>query len=203
IMQCLLRLGLLSLDPKSHVSAGSAAEFLRHAVGSTGDLKSLIAQRLGLPAADPLVARLMLALEEFGMLSPEHSPITAPTSLDAMSKILQHSLKLNPGERDIVCLFHEFGIENLDGSYDVQTSSLVAYGDAESGETAMARTVGIPAAIATRLLLEDAVATRGVIRPTLKEIYDPLLQRLEHKGLVFAEHTKHGVHNSLQRKMKW
>ncbi|KAJ2824074.1 hypothetical protein GGI24_003505, partial [Coemansia furcata] len=131
------------------------------------------------------------------------APITAPTSLDAMSKILQQSLKLNSGERDIVCLFHEFGIENLDGSYDVQTSSLVAYGDAESGETAMARTVGIPAAIATRLLLEDKVTTRGVIRPTTKEIYEPLLQRLEGKGLVFAEHTKHGVHNSLQRRMKW
>ncbi|KAJ2743980.1 hypothetical protein GGI20_003334 [Coemansia sp. BCRC 34301] len=205
IMQCLLRLGLLSLDAKSHVRANSAAEFLRHAIGAkpTDDLKALVAQRLGLPAADPLVARLMLALEEFGMLSPEHSPVTAPTSLDAMSKILQHSLKLQPGERDIVCLFHEFGIENLDGSYDVQTSSLVAYGDAESGETAMARTVGIPAAIATRLLLEDAVATKGVIRPTIKEIYDPLLQRLEHKGLVFAEHTKHGVHNSLQRRMNW
>ncbi|KAJ2893235.1 hypothetical protein GGI21_005456, partial [Coemansia aciculifera] len=145
IMQCLLSLGLLSLDAKSHVSASSAAEFLRHTLCATPteDLRQLIARRLGgdQKAAAPLVARLMLALEEFGMLSAEHSPVTAPTSLDAMSKILQHSLKLGAGERDLVCLFHEFGIENPDGSYDVQTSSLVAYGDAESGETAMARTV--------------------------------------------------------------
>ncbi|KAJ2046362.1 hypothetical protein H4S04_005089 [Coemansia sp. S16] len=201
IMDCLLRLGFLSLDPKSHVSAASATEFLTRVIGK-GDLRQVLAQRLALPVSDPLVSRLMLALEEFGMLS-SGSPITAATSLDAMSKILQSSLKLNPGERDIVCLFHEFGIENLDGSYSVQTSSLVAYGDAESGETAMARTVGVPAAIATRLLLEDKVATKGVIRPTIKEIYEPLLQRLEAKGLVFAEHTKNGVHNSLQHRMKW
>ncbi|KAJ2416281.1 hypothetical protein GGI10_001078 [Coemansia sp. RSA 2530] len=206
IMDCLLRLGLLSLDPKSHVSAASATEFLHRAIGmskSSGDLRHFIAHRLALPTNDPLLDRLLLALEEFGMLSTDASPVTAATSLDAMSKILQNSLKLQTGERDLVCLFHEFGIENLDGSYDVQTSSLVAYGDAESGETAMARTVGIPAAIATRLLLEDAVTTRGVIRPTTKEIYEPLLKRLEGKGLVFAEHTKSGVHNSLQRRMKW
>ncbi|KAJ2682699.1 hypothetical protein IWW39_005885 [Coemansia spiralis] len=206
IMDCLLRLGLLSLDPKSHVSAASATEFLHRAIGmskSSGDLRHFIAHRLALPANDPLLDRLLLALEEFGMLSTDASPVTAATSLDAMSKILQNSLKLQTGERDLVCLFHEFGIENLDGSYDVQTSSLVAYGDSESGETAMARTVGIPAAIATRLLLEDAVTTRGVIRPTTKEIYEPLLKRLEGKGLVFAEHTKSGVHNSLQRRMKW
>ncbi|KAJ2820312.1 hypothetical protein GGI24_004525, partial [Coemansia furcata] len=86
IMDCLLRLGLLSLDPKSHVSAASAAEFLHHALGASktsGDLRHLIAQRLAIPTTDPLLDRLLLALEEFGMLSSESAPITAPTSLDA------------------------------------------------------------------------------------------------------------------------
>ncbi|KAJ2000123.1 hypothetical protein GGI04_004281, partial [Coemansia thaxteri] len=129
IMDCLLRLGFLNLDSKSSVNAKSAAEFLSQTIGAPAtlpELKQTLAKRLSISASDPLVCRLMLALEEFGMYN-QNSPVAAPTALDALSKILQNSLKLNQGERDMVCLFHEFGIENQDGSYDVQTSSLVAY----------------------------------------------------------------------------
>ncbi|KAJ1795512.1 hypothetical protein LPJ56_006826 [Coemansia sp. RSA 2599] len=146
----------------------------------------------------------MLALEEFGMLSAASGKLVAPTKLDAMARILQQALKYKNNERDLVCMAHEFGIESADGrSYSVHNSSLTVYGDSKTGETAMARTVGIPAAIATRLLLEGAVTTRGTIRPTIPEIYNPLIERLELKGIVFNDSVKTGLQNSLQRRMAW
>ncbi|KAJ2773295.1 hypothetical protein IWQ57_001365 [Coemansia nantahalensis] len=212
VLDALLRLGFLSLDPSSAVSKCPPSEFLAQTIGldkSRTDaalVADKLAQALDTTPSSTLVRRLMLVFEELGMLPGQGSGagmLTAPTALDALSGVLQKSLKFGPGERDLVCLFHEFGIENADGSYDVQTSSLVAYGDPEAGQTAMARTVGIPAAIATRLLLEGAVKTRGVIRPTIPEIYTPLIDRLAQCGIVFTEHTKHGAHHSLQQRMAW
>ncbi|KAJ2701701.1 hypothetical protein FB645_004542 [Coemansia sp. IMI 203386] len=209
ILDCLLKLGLLDLDPQLSVDALSATDFLRQALGVRGGSSSsavakTIAQKLELQMTDPLLARLMLALEEFGMLDAVSGKLAAPTRLDAMAKILQQALRYKDKERDLVCMSHEFGIESADGkSYNVHSSSLTVYGDSKTGETAMARTVGVPAAIATRLLLEGAVTTYGTIRPTIPEIYNPLIERLELKGIVFKESMKTGIQNSLQRQMTW
>ncbi|KAI7832971.1 mitochondrial alpha-aminoadipic semialdehyde synthase [Kickxella alabastrina] len=214
ILDCLLRLGFLSLEPGTAVDAASAATFLQQILGvrsgaSAETVAQRLSERLGVQPSSPLIGRLMLAFEEFGMLSftstaTSASRLIAPTVLDAMAKVLQNSLKFRANERDLVCMSHEFGVESADGkSYDVRCSSLTVYGDAKTGETAMARTVGIPAAIATRLLLKGAVKSRGVIRPTIPEVYEPLIEELELRGVVFNESSKSGVHNSLQRRMSW
>ncbi|KAJ2842715.1 hypothetical protein IWW36_005807 [Coemansia brasiliensis] len=209
ILDGLLKLGFLDLDPSTAVKQRTPFQFLASTIGLKAEgcdrsqVAEMLADKLNATASGPLVTRLLSAFEEFGMLGPNQARISAPTALDTLSQILQSSLKFKPGERDMVCLFHEFGIEEPDGSYNVQTSSLVAYGDAESGETAMARTVGVPAAIATRLLLEGKVQTHGVLRPTIPEIYQPLLERLGHMGMHFMETSKSGAHNSLQQKMAW
>ncbi|KAJ2656007.1 hypothetical protein IWW48_005248 [Coemansia sp. RSA 1200] len=222
MLDCFLRLGFLSLDSASAIDANTPEDLWCQVLGveksaiALGDgFKETIQRRLGLPAgSEALVEHLYKECEELGIL-PNGSigakykypnpqlPIAAPTSLDAFSQLLQKAHKFEEGERDMVCLFHEFGIENPDGTYDVECSSLVTYGDNETGETAMARTVGIPAAIATRLLLENKIKTTGVIRPTIPEIYQPLIERLEQKGIVFSEMTRRGVHSSLQHTMSW
>ncbi|PIA15929.1 hypothetical protein COEREDRAFT_81639 [Coemansia reversa NRRL 1564] len=215
ILDALLRLGFLSLEPSTAVEKITASAFLTRTIGlkenqnSFAQIAEKVAHKLNTTPSSTLVGRIMLAFEEFGMFKRSQTShnnselLAAPSALDAMAQVLHRSLKYNPGERDMVCLHHEFGIENLDGSYDIQTSSLVAYGDPKSGETAMARTVGVPAAIATRLLLEGAVKTRGVIRPTIPEIYNPLIERLAKQGLIFTDQTKHGISKSLQQKMAW
>ncbi|KAJ1823329.1 hypothetical protein LPJ56_002998, partial [Coemansia sp. RSA 2599] len=68
ILDCLLKLGLLDLDPQHAVDASSAGEFLTQALGvrsgsSQSAVAKAIAQRLDLQTTDPLLARLMLALE--------------------------------------------------------------------------------------------------------------------------------------------
>jgi len=47
--------------------------------------------------------------------------------------------------------------------------------------------VGVPAAIATQLLLDGRVAARGVVRPMDPAVYEPMLQLLEQEGIVVHE----------------
>ncbi len=85
--------------------------------------------------------------------------------VDALCSVLQDRLKFNEGERDLVCLHHEFTVRNANGqsvstsfseihSYmqEKHSSSLVEYGDV-NGYTAMSKTVALPAAIAADLIL--------------------------------------------------
>jgi saccharopine dehydrogenase-like NADP-dependent oxidoreductase len=84
---------------------------------------------------------------------------------------------------------HRFEIENADGTEDIHTSTLCAYGEPQ-GTTAMAATVGVTAAVGLELLLSGNVKTSGVLRPVTPEIYLPGLELLEKEGFKFKEVTK-------------
>jgi saccharopine dehydrogenase-like NADP-dependent oxidoreductase len=56
-----------------------------------------------------------------------------------------------------------------------------------NGYTSMARTVGLPAAIGVRLILEDKINLTGVVAPMVPEIYEPVVTELEELGLHFEE----------------
>ena len=64
---------------------------------------------------------------------------------------------------------------------------MVVLGENRS-HTAMSKTVGLPVAMATLLILNGKVSTRGVQIPIRKEVYDPILQGLESQGVIFREY---------------
>ena len=51
----------------------------------------------------------------------------------------------------------------------------------------MSITVGVPVAIATKLFLTGIIDQKGVIVPTMKDVYEPVLKELEEYGIVFVE----------------
>jgi saccharopine dehydrogenase (NADP+, L-glutamate forming) len=65
-------------------------------------------------------------------------------------------------------------------------SSLAVFGD-DQRNTAMAKTVGLPVAIAVKLILNDVIKAKGVQIPTSKEIYLPVLDELSKNGIDFIE----------------
>ncbi len=65
-------------------------------------------------------------------------------------------------------------------------SSLVVIGD-ESPRTAMAKTVGLPVAMAARLVLSGEFDISGVHIPTIPELYKLILAELEEYGIEFNE----------------
>jgi hypothetical protein len=69
------------------------------------------------------------------------------------------------------------------------SSTMIDFG-IPNGDSSMNRTVGLPAAVGVRLVLEGQVESRGVLVPVLPEIYEPALVELERLGLQFTEKTE-------------
>jgi alpha-aminoadipic semialdehyde synthase len=89
--------------------------------------------------------------------------------------------------------FFRFSISRLhihaptfSGTKETRTSSLIAYGDPD-GDTSMAKTVGITAAIGAQLLLNGDIRDRGVLVPTKPSVYVPGLRMLKEEGFEFKE----------------
>jgi saccharopine dehydrogenase-like NADP-dependent oxidoreductase len=110
----------------------------------------------------------------------------AGSIIDSLCALLIEQLAYGPGERDLVVLSHEFVSVWPDGSRVRHAADLIELGERD-GDTAMARTVGIPCALAADMILSGAIARKGVLRPIHADIYEPLLIALEQEGIVFQE----------------
>ncbi len=107
------------------------------------------------------------------------------TPAQILEKILRDSWTLNENDKDMIVMQHLFGYE-LNGKKEQIESSMVCIGDNQT-YTAMAKTVGLPVAIATLKILNGEITTPGVQMPISKEVYEPILKELEENGIVFHE----------------
>ncbi|KAI5100435.1 alpha-aminoadipic semialdehyde synthase, mitochondrial, partial [Silurus meridionalis] len=126
----------------------------------------------------------MQTLKWFEMLSEEPVP-HANTTLEALTKHLEDKLSFDKGERDLLIMKNDIGIRHPTGELEMKHISMVVYGDA-NGFSAMAKTVGYPAAIAARMVLDGELNTKGLVVPITKNIYAPVLRRLKQEGLQFT-----------------
>lgn len=105
------------------------------------------------------------------------------------AQILQHLLQskwvLKPDDKDMIVMQHSFKY-SLDGKDETLQSSLVVKGESVE-QTAMAKTVGLPLGIVTRLILKNKISLRGIHIPVQKEIYEPVLNELKEYGICFIE----------------
>jgi len=183
-MYNLVKLGMLDSAPRPS-SDMTCADYLRDLLGAAPgeDLRVAAAAKMGV-AADCLPPGNMHWLGLFSRREINNEEISP---LDLLGEVMQEKLNYNPGERDMVVLFHEFKawFED-DDHYERLTSSLVDFG-MPHGDTSMSRTVSLPAAIAARLILEGRIPLRGVLRPVHPEIYDPVLDELGELGITCKE----------------
>jgi len=107
------------------------------------------------------------------------------TPAQILEKILAEKWALQPNEKDMIVMYHKFGYI-LNGEKKQIDATMVCIGD-DQRYTAMAKTVGLPAAIATLKILNKEITTPGVQIPIKKEIYEPILKELEQFGVVFHE----------------
>jgi hypothetical protein len=94
-------------------------------------------------------------------------------------------MQFEEGERDMIILQHELVAEYPDRTQNI-TATLVDFG-IPHGDTSMARTVGLPAAIGVRMILQGEIDLTGVHTPVIPEIYEPILEELERLGISFVE----------------
>ena len=107
------------------------------------------------------------------------------TPAQILEKILSDSWTLKPNDKDMIVMYHKFGFV-LNGEEKQIDSKMVCLGEDQT-YTAMAKTVGLPVAMATLLILNGKITTPGVQLPIRKEVYLPILKELEEYGVVFHE----------------
>ena len=120
-----------------------------------------------------------------GLFSKKNIQIEEATPARILQKILEDKWRLNPTEKDMVVMQHQFEYQ-IKNSFKKLNSSLLVYGDNQI-DTAMAKTVGLPVAIAVKLILNGVIKSRGVKIPVSKDIYNPVLNELSDNGINFIE----------------
>lgn len=112
-------------------------------------------------------------------------PLKNATPAQMLQFILEDSWTLSDEDKDMVVMYHKFGFE-LHGEKQQIDANMVVIGENRT-HTAMAKTVGLPVAIATLLILNKKIVTPGVQIPIAKEVYEPILKELKDYGVVFKE----------------
>jgi saccharopine dehydrogenase-like NADP-dependent oxidoreductase len=112
-------------------------------------------------------------------------PLENATPAQVLQRILEDSWTLTKDDKDMIVMYHKFGYE-LSGKKQQIDANMVVIGENHS-HTAMAKTVGLPVAIATLLILNKEIKTPGVQIPISKEIYEPILSELSSLGVIFKE----------------
>ena len=107
------------------------------------------------------------------------------TPAQALQKILMDQWTLDADDKDMIVMYHKFGYE-LDGKQKQIDSNMVLIGKDQT-YTAMAKTVGLPVAIAALLILNGKVLTHGVQIPITQDVYEPVLRELAKHGITFHE----------------
>ena len=175
------------LDDKERDLKGLAYKDFTAAVltgGKPAGLRADIAAKFGVPESFHGIKWL----EWLGLFGDEKLPLKKGSPLDIMVARMVEKMSYADGERDTLAMHHEFIAEYPGGRREKLTSTLVDFG-IPHGDTSMARTVSLPVAIATRLILEGRITGTGVQIPVSPAVYEPLLKELEENGINFKETT--------------
>lgn len=146
------------------------------------DIKKALSNYLDIEESSDIISRF----EWLDLLSDNPLPLTKGSALDILGAKMLEKLQYEEGERDMIILQHQFIASYPGDRKEKITSTLTDFG-IPHGDTSMARTVGLPAAISTRLILEAKIQITGVHIPVIPEIYAPILQELKELGIIFKE----------------
>lgn len=179
------KLGLLNQTLRFDFQKTTPRQVMAELVGRKGrNILKSIAGYLKIPQHSVTLKKL----EWLGLLSDTRLPIGEASPFDMFAHILLEKLAFKETERDMLVQRHEFIAQYPDGSKESISSTLADFG-ISGGDSSMSRTVGLPAAIATRLILEGKINVKGAHIPVLPEIYKPVISELEKMNIRFSEVT--------------
>lgn len=147
-------------------------------------LEEILANHLGIKSGGKLHQQLLWA----DLLSDR--PITRKngTPAEILLDLLLDKLKFNAGDTDMLVFYERLEYQLNEELYE-HVSYLVTKG-LDHEHTAISRTVGLPAAIGARLILNGEISTRGVLFPWTKEVYEPVLKELADLGICYVSNDR-------------
>lgn len=183
--RALIDLGLTDLadDLPPFQSARQWLSFKTGFKGDAADLKAHVADKI----KEPVDGKAITMLQWLGLFDEEPVSEQLSTSSALLEEILLRKWELQPNDKDMVVMVHEFEYEQGKQKHQL-TSTMILKGEG-GNRSAMAKTVGLPMAILAELMINNKIANMptGVCVPTMPAIYKPVLKRLEHQGVVFNE----------------
>jgi len=185
-MRKIVALGWLSEEPLKNFNGKTYGDLTRHLLKAKPDedLSEAVAKYLNLATFSTVVKRL----EWLGLLSDKPLPSDKDNPLDYLNVLTLSKMSLGKEERDMIVMHHEF-IAEYESKKEYITSTFLDFG-IPKGDSAIARTVALPAAIAVKMILNCEINTTGVHIPVIPEIYNPILDELEEMNIVFKEKTE-------------
>ena len=149
---------------------------------STGNtLEERIANFAGIALDSPE----MNALAWTGLLGDEKINFERATPAQILQELLERKFFLQAQDKDLVLMLHRFEY-TLNGKKYRLESTLSVTGTDQTF-TAMSKTVGLPLAIASKMILGGKFQAKGVLIPLEKEFYEPILAELETFDIKFEE----------------
>ena len=124
-------------------------------------------------------------LDWLGLFRNRKIPMEKGSNGDVLVELMTRRMSYAPHERDMVIVHSEI-IASFSGRWERRSATLLKKGE-PNGDSAMSRAVSLPAAIAARRILEGKIAAKGVHRPTLPEIYHPVLEEMAALGFPFVD----------------
>jgi saccharopine dehydrogenase-like NADP-dependent oxidoreductase len=176
----------VTADDALDLAGKTAGQFTAGLTGleAGANLRADLAAKLGIETNSPILDRM----EWLGLLGDEPLEMEKGSAVNVMEKLMNARMQYAEGERDMLVMKHEFIAEYPDKKTLI-TSTLIDYG-IPGGDSSMSRTVGLPAAISTKLALEGKIKATGVHIPVVPVIYEPVLDELAKAGINFDETEK-------------
>jgi len=186
VITAMKELNLISYD-KINMKNKTYADFMAGQIGekSSKDIKVKVAKYLKVTEG----ANSIKALEWLGLFSDEKIKRNEDSPFELVSDLMIAKMMIQDKERDMVVMQHTFVAEYKDGKREVIKSRMLDFGTfgVENKDTSIARTVALPAAVGVRMILEGKIKVKGVYIPVIPEIYNPILDALEHMNIKMVE----------------
>ena len=185
-MQSMKDLNLLSNEESHDLQGVTYKQFTALLIGASGDtdIKQAVSDKLNLKTSSDIIKQL----QWLGLFDDEQIPMSKGTNADVLLGLMQEKMTYKDPEKDMI-IVHNEAIVEFDNRMEKRIATMKVEGR-PFGHSAMSRAVGLPAAIASRLILEGTIRSKGVLKPITEEIYKPILSELAENGYKFEYKTQ-------------
>jgi saccharopine dehydrogenase-like NADP-dependent oxidoreductase len=182
-LRAIAEIGWLQDEPLHNFSGNTYKNLTSYLLNVSNEdmLPEKTASFLGLKCYSAVIKRL----QWLGIFDDIKLPKDKNTPIDYLNSLTLEKMSLGALERDMIIMHHEF-IADINQRSEYITSTLINYG-IPGEDSAVARTVALPAAIAVKMILNGVITLTGVQIPIQPDIYNPILDELASMGIVFKE----------------
>lgn len=185
-IQSMKDLNLLSDEESHNLQGVTYKQFTATLIGvnENNDIKQAVSDKLNLKVSSDIIKQL----QWLGLFDDEQIPISKGTNADVLLELMQKKMAYKDHEKDMI-IIHNEAIVEFENRMEKRTATMKVEGR-PFGHSAMSRAVGLPAAIASRLILEGTIRSKGVLKPITEEIYKPVLAELAENDYKFEYKTQ-------------